>query len=428
MRIAIDISALQSGHRMRGIGFTIINLINNIDRDYKNTYIFFLAEAEAENALSLLNLDGLGYEVRHIQSPSGPIAPNGRVTIIRLKRLISSSLRQSKELKDRYLGSKVYGDMSDIDVFIQPDQQQKLPRGKVKTVMVLYDIIPYVLEWDYLWSYKTARLRGLPILSSFRCLARRWIYLKKLAVGTRKADLAIAISEATKRDFVRIVGLTTEKIQVVPLGVSRNKVESEKLNLQRYHKTSWGYMPRKYKLDESTPYILYVGGADHRRRLDDLVAAFNGLRAEGININLILTGDIMQGPDHIPTPEINRSMNTSSYLEDMIFLGFVPDDVKNLLYQKALVFVYPSKYEGFGLPVLEAMSHGTPVITYQNSSIPEVGGNAVIYANNYQDIAKNISRLLASKELRKKYSDAGLAQSEKFSWAKTSQQILDLIA
>jgi glycosyltransferase involved in cell wall biosynthesis len=195
-------------------------------------------------------------------------------------------------------------------------------------------------------------------------------------------------------------------------------------NLYRYYTTPWGYMKRQYSFDLSKPFILYVGGADPRRRLDDLIAAYNCLRAQGYEINLILTGDTMQGPDAIPTPSINKALKNSSYLDEVIFMGFVPDNVREMLYKKALVFVYPSKYEGFGLPVLEAMSHSTPVITYKNSSIPEVGSDAVIYTNDYQGIATNIKLLMDDKEIRNKYSGAGLSQSKKFSWAKMSEHTL----
>jgi len=429
MRIAIDISALQTPHRMRGIGFTILNLINHISADdrKKHQFILFMLEEDTQELLNLLNLEGIDYEVRYIKLNhdlgASPTTPG------RLKRLMKSAVRQSHELSERYYGSQKFGQVNDIDAFIQPDQSQNLPRGKrIKKVLVLYDIIPYVLEWDYLWSYRTARRHGFPRLAAFRCQARRWVYLKKLKISVKRTDLMLAISEATKADFVRYVGAQAQKISVIHLGVSdRQELTNIEPELQRYHKSSWGYIAKPFKMDPDIPFLLYIGGADHRRRLDDLVAAFNNLRAQGSVIKLVLTGDILQGPDHIPSPIINHALNNSSYLEDIIFMGFVSDEIKDFLYAKALVFIYPSRYEGFGLPILEAMSHGTPVITYKNSSIPEVGGSAVIYAEDYASIADAVKDLIRDKSTYQKYSAAGLARAAKFSWAKTSDKILNSI-
>ena len=162
-----------------------------------------------------------------------------------------------------------------------------------------------------------------------------------------------------------------------------------------------------------------------RRRLDDLVTAFNMLRAKGVQIKLVLSGDSMQGAMNISTEEIQHALKTSSYLEDIIFLGFTDNQTLNWLYTNALAFVFPSKYEGFGLPVLEAMSYGTPVVCYENAGTKEVASDCPIYADGAKGIHDAVSYLLGTsqKELSIIHKN-NVKHSEKYSWSKTAQSYL----
>ncbi len=433
MTIAVDISALQGPHRMRGIGFAILNFINNIssaDRS-NHKFVFFMFKQNETEALELLNLTNMDYEIRYLD-PKKP-APEARKSLLsaRWRHLLRSASRQLFELKDRYIGNSMVKDCHGIDVFIQPDQSASLPRDRhnIKKVLIIYDIIPYVLEWEYLWSYKTARLRGFSRKASLRCSARRWFYIKKLRVNTRRADILLAISKVTKDDFVRHAGAKARKIKVIHLGVPDQKTAAKEMQLQRYHKSSWGYLAKDFKLNRETPFILYVGGADRRRRIDELITAFNNLRGEGIDLKLVLSGDTMQGPENIATQEIQGALKTSSYLDDIIFTGFTSDEAKNYLYKNCLAFVYPSTYEGFGLPVLEAMNHGCPVICYPNQAVKEVAGDLPIYAQNRDDLYDRIKQLLVmpAKE-REAMGSKNVAHAEKFSWSKTAKEIIAAIS
>lgn len=433
MTIGIDITALQGPHRMRGIGFAILNFINNISDDDKRTnkFILYLYKNGSSEALGLLDLKGMDYEVRYMKLNTADHEVKNALISARWRQILRSSKRQLSELKDRYIGNSSIKNAHDIDVFIQPDQSASLPRGgrKMKKVLIIYDIIPYVLEWEYLWSYGTARLRGFSRKASLRVAARRWFYIKKLRVNTRRADMLLAISETTKNDFVRHVGVKAKKISVIHLGISSGRAISEPHDLQRFHKTSWGYMPKAFRLDPDKPFILYIGGGDRRRRIDELVAAFNCLRGEGIELNLVLSGDTMQGPDNIATQEIQGALKTSSYLADIIFTGFTSDASRNWLYENCLAFVYPSTYEGFGLPVLEAMDHGCPVVCYPNGAVKEVAGNLPIYANNHLELYDAIKQLLTkSQKDRKEISIKNKDHAKKFSWAKTSKEIIDVVS
>lgn len=424
MKIAINIKPLQSGHRMRGIGSVVINLINNLsDSDRKkHSFVFYMAkDRDEDEALGLLKLDGLDYEVRYLSKPQ-PF----------LKFRLPSKLNLSVIIVNKLVGfvrlnrGAPLPDHRDIEVYLHTDQSENVPRGRgFKKIMIAYDVIPYVLEWEYLNSYRTARARGERFRAAVRTSMSRQAYRQRLKINVRRANRILAISSATKHDFMKYIGAPERKIEVVHLGVSPPAEQSSNPPDFRYLPTSWGYFKRNRKFDDSKPFLLYVGGADPRRKLDDLVTAFNHLRAQGQDIRLVLVGDTMQGPKNIPTLPIQKALGNSSYIDDIVFLGFVDEDVRNWLYEHALAFVYPSTYEGFGLPVLESMAHGCPVICYDTAAVREVAGDVPHYAKGAEDIRQLTLALLDMKpEARRKLQAAGLAHSRKFTWAKTTKQIM----
>lgn len=426
MNIAIDLSPLQGPHRMRGIGYTVIHFVNNIsisDRK-KNRYIFYILPASDQqyDPFDLIDLDGFEYEVRELKKgwKLGFKLPGKLQHLIRL-------IDQGLSLLEARAGDSRVGNLNGVDVFLQCDQSQTLPRKRrrVRSVIILYDIIPYVLEWDYLWSYKTAKERGYSWKGASLSVLRRCLYKKNLKINLKRASLLLAISESTAKDFKKVFRIKDEKIQVVPLGVpDRLPNLVNKPILKKYSKTSWGYFTElALASDFEKPFLLFVGGADRRRKLEDLVGAFNMLRAQGEDILLVMVGDSMQGPDTISTAESQKAIMSSSYLDDVVFMGFVEDDVREWLYDNALAFVFPSKYEGFGLPVLEAMQYGTPVISYKNEATVEVAGNLPIYAESYLDIFESAKDLLENGFSESK-GKAYISHASRYSWAKTSQNII----
>lgn len=430
MTIGIDLSSLQGAHRMRGIGYTLLNLINNISSEdrQKHVFVFYAYPSdESESPLRLLNLEGMNYEVR-------PLRHRRRITkeLPGRLNLFISALNQLIELKDLHMGDSRIKDLRGIDFFLQTDQSERLPRRKfgMKRGLIIYDIIPYVVEWEYLWSYKTARRHGFSRKAALRVYARRWLYAHKIKVNSRRANKLISISAHTKSDFTKHLGIRAKKIAVVPLGINLpSDQSSDDISLHHYVKTSWGYVRRPFKFDASVPFMLYVGGADRRRRLDDLVAAFNLLRAQGHEFKLLLAGDSMQGADNIATEEIQYALKTSSYRDDIIFMGFVDDTTRDWLYSHARAFVFPSKYEGFGLPVLEAMSYGTPVISYDNAATKEVAADKPTYAYDVLSLADAIEQHLQAKNtvLRKEH-DQNIIQAKRWSWARTCSSIFETIS
>lgn len=425
MKIGIDLSVLQTGHRKRGVGSVLINFINNLPKTAKTSHEFiFYFYDNGDNPLDLLDLNGVNYETRHIK----PI----RKVNWKLPRRLGFIRKLTNELisaRDIIFGDSRIKHLRDIGCLLQFDQNQSLPaRWRVKSCLIVYDLIPYVMEADYLWSYSTARLHGR---SRIKALARhfwRKYYIFKLRRITKKANWLISISEHTKNDFVKYIGVKPGKIKVCLLGVSKKYEQPAKdsLALHRYINTSWGPIEKPTKLN-GKKFLLFIGGIDPRRRLTDLIAAFNNLRAQGEDIKLVLAGDTMYSPREVPNTTLQKYFSDTSYLDDIYFMGFVNNEVREWLYENALAFVYPSVYEGFGLPILEAMQYGTPVITYNNSSIPEVASDAAIYVNDYQDIYKESKYLLQDKSKQSKYYKRGRNQARQFSWSSTSEAVLKTI-
>lgn len=430
MTIGIDLSSLQGAHRMRGIGYTLLNLINFMsDEDKaKHRYVFYCYpdSEDLPNPLDLLDLDGISYEVRYLSSKK-------RVTgRIRGKLgMLTGLINQVLELRDLYIGDARINNLRGVDYFLQTDQSQSLPRRHIGTRygLILYDIIPFVLEWDYLWSYRVSRIRGDSRKAALRKHVHRWLYAHKLKINTRRAHQLLSISDHTKNDFVQHLGISRTKIKVTPLGVSEPENIPHLSSLVAYRSTSWGYLPFNTQFDDKVPYILFVGGADSRRRLDDLVGAFNVLRARGVELKLVLSGDSMQGPKNIATDNIRKSLLNSSYLDDIVFVGFADDATRDWLYANCLCFVFPSQYEGFGLPVLEAMIHGSPVICYDNAATREVALDVPIYVSDIKSIADEVDKLLHLKQPALEIiKSRNMAQARKYNWQKTSKQIFSTIS
>lgn len=429
MKIGIDISSLQGPHRMRGIGYTMANFLENITGSKDDSFIFFVDEAaaiSAEEVLSEFDLTSVEYSVRVFDGSSASKQLPWKF------KYISKLLKKFRALSVYRTGDDRYGDISELDAFIQFDQSKPLPAGprSVKKYFIAYDLIPYILNKDYLVDYHTARQKGLPRRAAFRSGLDRRLYLKKVKLNSRRATHILAISDATKQDYIALCGVDPNKISVITLGVpdmTSTKAQNDG-TIQRYEKTSWGYLPRPASL-KSQRFLLFVGGADERRRLHDLIAAFNQLKAQGSDIKLVLSGDIMKGPLQIPTALTQKALLHSSYLNDIYFVGFTDDATRNWLYKNALAFVFPSVYEGFGLPVLEAMSLKTPVICYKNRAVEEVAGDIPLYAHDIWSLVDKIKEVetLSGKDSFKKLLEKGAEHTTHYTWQKTAKQVIDIV-
>lgn len=220
----------------------------------------------------------------------------------------------------------------------------------------------------------------------------------------KNADLIIAVSESTKQDLMDLYRIDPGKIEVVYEGTTLEEPRTDKF--------------RGVSLPK--PYVLFLGTIEPRKNVLGVVEAFNILRSK-VDASLLIAGKWGW-----KFSDVKKAIEESPYKEQIHVLGEVTSEEKAILYKNADVFVFPSFYEGFGLPVLEAMSFGVPVVLSANSSLMEIGGNACVYVNafNVLEIAKACEEILLNGDLRKRLSIASIAQASKFSWEKAAQLML----
>jgi glycosyltransferase involved in cell wall biosynthesis len=179
----------------------------------------------------------------------------------------------------------------------------------------------------------------------------------------------------------------------------------------------------------SYPFVLYAGNIKPHKNLARMIEAFAVAKselaghAEFANLKLLLIGDELT-----KHPDLRRAVVRTRVREDVRFLGFVPHSVLRVFYARARAFLFPSLYEGFGLPPLEAMAHGTPVVTSNVSSLPEVLDHAALLVNpeNLFDIARGIRQVLTEEPLRRELVRRGHEQVKRYSWERSAQQVLDV--
>lgn len=427
MKIGIDVSSLQGPHRMRGIGYTTSNFLSSIPSDSQHTYILYAHPRDddsEEYIRNLLTLPKNRFHIRHFYPADTSHESAGQL------RFALKVLKKLRVLISFRIGSGQYGKVDDLDAFIQFDQSQPLAKltGGARNFVVAYDLIPYVLETDYLWGYRVSRQNGRTKRSALKSAFNRFMYIQKIKASSKHADTILAISNATANDFIKYANVPKDKLKLILLGVNRPSKNTKKPeHLIRYRSTSWGYLPERTQL-QTNRFLLFVGGADNRRKLTDLIAAFNQLKATGSDIQLVLSGDTMTGPLTIPSVDVQNAFKDTPYMDDIYFLGFTDDDTRNWLYRNALAFVFPSVYEGFGLPVLEAMELETPVICYESTAVKEVAGTVPIYANDTYSLVNAVAFVEnMSKDERDQRKKLGSRHVATYSWNKTASEIISYV-
>lgn len=234
-----------------------------------------------------------------------------------------------------------------------------------------------------------------------------------------------AISQCTKRDIVRLLGVSPERIVVTPLAVS-GEFMPRALDSEREMLNSMSEERRRFGISPHHKVLLYVGGIDPRKNVLFLLGVLRELltHAESEERLLLVMAGNYTADDQFP--RLKAEISRLSLEEHVRLLGFVPDAELGSLYRAADIFVFPSLYEGFGLPPLEAMRSGVPVVAGNNSSLPEVvGGAGMLCADNQtQSWAEAILQLMASSAHCLEYARRGVLQAEKFSWRSTANKTL----
>ncbi|MBN1658603.1 MAG: glycosyltransferase family 4 protein [Anaerolineae bacterium] len=241
--------------------------------------------------------------------------------------------------------------------------------------------------------------------------------------NARAATRLLADSDATRHDLIELYGVPSSKIDVVYPGRDESLAPATDPAIRaairaRYHLTA--------------PYLLYIGTLHPRKNLTRLIQAFSRLLShlptprahQPTNLHLVLAGQKGWLYD-----DIFALVRRLGLEERVIFTGYVPDPDKPALLSGALAFVFPSLYEGFGIPVVEAMACGTPIICSNTSSLPEVAGDAALLVDplDLDSIAGAMAHMVADADLRQTLAGRGLRQAQRFSWRRCAREALAVI-
>lgn len=281
-----------------------------------------------------------------------------------------------------------------LDLVHDPTGSMPLFLTRSHKVATIHDVVPFI------YPETSSHLDWL-------------IYRVWLPLAVRRLDAVITDSQQSKRDIVRFLPISEEKVTVIPCAVNA-----------RYRPLATREIaPALSKYEISKPYILYVGSIAARKNLPRVLAAFARLLQTQSKWQLVIVGarKWKSSPvyDTVKTLGLEAAVHFTGYVEEMDLPA---------LYNGADLFVFPSLYEGFGLPVLEAMACGTPVITSNVSSLPEVAGDAAMLVNPHSvdEIWAAMTSILTQPDQANLLSQRGLRQAAKFSWARTAEETVSV--
>ncbi len=285
-----------------------------------------------------------------------------------------------------------------LDVYWGPSHELPWLPKKVRSVLTVHDL---ALLIDPTWGDK----RNAFVINLY------------MPGGMRRAHTVLTISESTKRDIVRLCRIKEKKIRKIYLGGYED---------QTHLVSAEGLAAAKQRYGIGDKYFFFVGTIEPRKNIGTLVNAFERLAAKDPQVQLVIAGGIGWRCE-----DVLEQIKNSPYADRILQVGYIEKQEKLDLYAGAVAYVLPSHYEGFGLPVLEAMSLGGIVITANNSSLPEVGGEAAFYVkdeNNAIELAARMEQVLAmDAQERQQRITMGIEQAAKFSWEKCAQETARLI-
>lgn len=391
MIIGIDLRPTQGNHKYRGTGRYIKSLLSEmISIDSTNRYVFYLTK-NIDSVLDELEIPkSFQYDTIYVElkKPS-----SGKIKLI---------------LENEHDTIKLT--KNEVDVFFQPDIAFGLPNN-TKTVTVFYDLIPLMF-----WNRDKVKRFGFKKRVKVTVVEKllRAKYKRSLSMY-KKADRIIAISNSSKKDLLgKFPSIKSKNVVVTPLGADspiapiRNTKQSKIVQELKHQ-----------------PFLLYVGAVDIRKNIVGMARMFFRLKSEiHTDLKLVMVGKEFTNKLELEELGWNDVVDKSKFKNDIVLPGYVDDSDLKMLYKQARAFVFPSLYEGFGLPILEAMQQGCPVVAFDNSSIPEVAGSATILANSEDEFVKGVKLLLHDNKKRNDLIESGYKQAEKFSWSKTAKQTL----
>ena len=392
MRLVYDLFPCQTGSRFRGIGRFTLSLVEAMARSRREHDIYALA-----NSFHPESVEDLRQTLR-------PLLPAGHFSTYSYidRYSLASDNAAHAAVANALIQHAYLGTTPDAVIYATPFEGWaeegliSLPYGNTPAalrVAVLYDFIPWLFPEKY-----------LDTASGYK----KWYERRLMAL--HKFDLLLAISEATRQDAIDILGIPPERVVNIS-GAASAMFRPMPTAEQAKHAIS------RYGI--ARPFILYTGNADYRKNLDGMLQAYALLphelrRTHQLVLNQV--GDDIRGFRH-KTRELGLAD------DEVVVTGHITDDELICLYTKCKVFVFPSLYEGFGLPILEAMACGAPVIAADNSSIPEVVGRSDVLfdASKPETIAAKLQKVLTDDQFRSNLASYGIERAKFFSWDRTAK-------
>jgi glycosyltransferase involved in cell wall biosynthesis len=313
-------------------------------------------------------------------------------------------LTHAMSLRNAWIDSRTIQDIADregADIIHFPYNWSFPFSKKVPSILTVHDVIPFTFREAMGW---------------FR---NRFLYKPGIRQACRLNDVIATVSDFSKQDMVDKVGVSADKIRVIPNGLREPAAPDERVDAE---------LDDRFGLEEG--FILSVGGIHERKNVVRLIHAFSRLvNQPGYAGKLLITGSVSGAPYQVKMKAIcDAAVEETGMGDRVVFTGFVPDKELDSLFRRTDFLIYPSLYEGFGIPILEAMKVGTPVITSNLTAMPEVAGDAAILIDprDIDDMVSAMDRLLHDHQLRQELADKGSHRAQAYSWERTSEQYLEL--
>ena len=274
-------------------------------------------------------------------------------------------------------------------------------RKKAPSILTVHDVIPFTFR----------EAMGL-----FRNI---FLYKPGIRKACRLNDIIATVSDYSKQDIAEKVGVPFEKIKVVPNGLREVNPKDPSLEIE---------LKNRFAINEE--YVLNVGGIHERKNIVKLVHAFAGLvNHRGYSGKLLITGNVSGAPYQRKMKKIcDASVRETGMENRIVFTGYVSEQELDSLFRMAGILIYPSLYEGFGMPILEAMKMGLPVITSNITAMPEVAGGAayLVDPNSIEDMTSAMFEVLQNRILREEMIEKGLGLVHPYTWKNVSERYLEL--
>ena len=381
MRVNIETQALcRPKHRLRGIPYYTINLIEALVKRNRNQYSISFFDYDHEQNYSQNMKDYIQRDVLQ------------QMEVYECDSLdYNAILKANKEGNTEIYGKIPYSQYigAEADVYHFPNPFEVPFNVSGRKVITIHDCIAMMENIEFNPESRKAFKATIDYIE-------------------RRDDIDIITdSKSVKEDLLNLCAINEKQVHVVPLAYDaqihypdKNKSVLKELGIEG-------------------PFLLYLGVLDFRKGIVNILDAFEMIKPKFKDLKLVLEGDLNPFVTSIP-----ERLKDYRYIDDVIRTGFVTDVQKRALLSMAEIFLFPSEYEGFGIPVLEAMACGSPVITTNVSSLPEVGGNAAVYVSpkRPEELASAIEEILNSEKMREECIANGFQQVKKFSWDKTAEQ------